>query len=316
VTSTNSTPPTASPGSSPSAPVSVSTTPRRPANLQANIIRKGNKRFVLGDAYHVVLLMKWRWFISIIFATQIFANLLFAIPYALEDGAIANSHGFVDAFFFSVQTWGTIGYGGMTPTTTLANTVVVLESTSSTVFMAVVTGLVFAKFSRPTARVLFAKKAVINTRDGKRYLMFRLANERGNSVIETSCRVALLRDEVSREGERMRRILDLTLVRNTQPVFLFSWTVMHEIDAKSPLFGLDNADLAKQDLRLTINVMGLDGTMSQTVHATYMYWPEDIEVDKRYIDVMSPLPDGRLQIDFEKFHDTEPIPLPREPADS
>jgi inward rectifier potassium channel len=281
-----------------------------------NIVRKGGRRFVLGDAYHVVLLMKWRWFIAIIFGAQIFANLLFAIPYTLEDGAVANAHGFLDAFFFSVQTWGTIGYGGMTPTTTLANAVVVLESTSSTVFMAVVTGLVFAKFSRPTARVLFAKKAVINTRDGKRYLMFRLANERGNSVVETSCRVAVLRDEVSREGERMRRIYDLKLVRDTQPVFLFAWTVMHEIDKDSVFFGLSSEEIKKAQLRLTINVIGLDGTMSQTIHATHMYFPEDIAADHRYVDVMAQLPDGRFQIDLEKFHETEPQPLPREAADS
>jgi inward rectifier potassium channel len=234
------------------------------------------------------------------------ANLAFAGLFALQSGAVDKARSAIDLFYFSVQTWATIGYGGMTPVTTFANMVVVAESITSVLFTAVTTGLVFAKFARPTARVLFADRAVIARRDGKPVLMVRVANERGNDVVEASARLTLLKDEVSAEGERMRRLYDLTLVRNVQPFFIISWTLMHVIDEQSPFFGKTAEEVVAADWRLTVNLTGHDGTLSQTIYATHFYGAADIAFGSRYVDVTQTLPDGRLQIDLSRFHEIEP----------
>ena len=272
-----------------------------------NVVRVGQNAPFFADFYHDVLQMPWLVFLSAVFFAQIAANFLFALLFRLGGDCVANASGMLELFYFSVQTWATIGYGGMTPTTTWANMLVVVESAISTIFTAVATGLVFAKFARPTSRVLFSKKAVVGVRDGKRTLMFRVANERGNYVVEATARVTLVRDTITKEGEHMRRVTDLKLVRDVQPIFLFSWTVMHEIDADSPLADWSDEDLLTKDLRISVSLTAFDGTLSQTIHATHIYLNGDLEPGARLVDVMSTLPDGRLQIDFSRFHDTARI---------
>jgi inward rectifier potassium channel len=280
--------------------------PARQSN-QADIVRVGGSSWTLGDLYHSVLTMRWSLFLAVVIGIQLAANLLFAGLFALEGDNITNAPTFIDKFYFSVQTWATIGYGGMTPTTTFANLVVVAESIAGIVATAVTTGLVFAKFARPSARVLFANSMITQMRDGQRTLMLRVANERGNNVVEASARVTLLRNERSREGETMRRLYDLKLVRDVQPLFMVSWTIMHIIDETSPLWGKSAADIVAEDWRINVNLQGYDGTLAQSIHASHRYQGTDIAFDHRYVDVMTTLPDGRLQIDLTHMHDVEPV---------
>jgi inward rectifier potassium channel len=280
------------------------------SNPARNIVRLGTSPWGFGDLFHSILVMHWGRFLLLIVASQIFANAVFGVLFWLGGDDVLNAPHVVDKFYFSVQTWATIGYGGMTPTTTYANLVVAAESIASMLMTAVTTGLVFAKFARPQARILFAHKVVVTKRDGKQILMIRVANERGNDVVEASARVTILKEEISREGERMRRLIDLKLVRDVQPVFVISWTLMHEIDESSPFWGKNHDDIIKEGWRITANLTGHDGTLAQTIYASYFYNPGDVHYDARYVDVMSQLPDGRLQLDLTKFHDIEQAGAP------
>jgi inward rectifier potassium channel len=187
---------------------------------------------------------------------------------------------------------------------TWANGVVVAESFISLLGMAVLTGIVFAKFSRPRARVLFAERPVIETRDGVRTLSFRVANERGNDVVEAAIRVSALMSVITSEGKRLRRFHDLELTRSSTPLFVLTWQVFHAIDESSPLHGMTVEDMVEGDVRLGAALTGLDGTFAQTIHARHLYWAEDLLEGHHYVDVLEPHEDGSVTMDFRKFHDT------------
>lgn len=213
---------------------------------------------------------------------------------------------FLDAFFFSVQTMASIGYGVMHPRTTYAHTVVTIESFIGLLGLAITTGLVFARFSRPTARVLFSQVAVIIPHNGVPTLMFRAANKRGNQILEAQLQVSLLRDEISLEGEFMRRFYDLKLLRSRTSAFALSWTVMHPIDETSPLLGATTESLVEEETTITVSLTGLDETVSQTIHARHTYTAQDILWNMRFVDIVSWTPDGERYIDYTHFHDVEP----------
>jgi inward rectifier potassium channel len=178
--------------------------------------------------------------------------------------------------------------------------------------VALLTGLFFAKFARPEARVLFARTPVISIYHGKPTLMLRIANERGSHIVEAVAHVAIIREEHSPEGHRMRRIHDLELVRSTQPLFRLSWTLMHIIDERSPLFGYDADRLRREGVRLFVNLMGYDASVGQTAHASATFAIDDFAFGARYKDATRE--DGdRLVLDFALFHDTVPAPLPAGP---
>ena len=267
------------------------------------------RRAVLGDLYHFLLTSSWPRLLALLAAGYGTANALFALGYLLESGAIENARpgSFADAFFFSVQTMATIGYGRMVPRTLLANVLVTLETLTGLLGLAMVTGLVFAKFSRPTARVLFSRVAVIGRRDGLRAFMFRMANERGNSIVEAQVHVALARQEVTVEGESVRRFYDLELVRRLNPIFPNTWTVVHPITESSPLHGATPASVETDEARIVVSVIGLDESYSQTVHARHSYAPADIVWNARFADVVVREPEGDVRIDYSRFHDVVPL---------
>ncbi len=265
------------------------------------------RRALLQDAYHWLLNCRWPVFIAMIVGGYMAANLFYATLYTIFPDSINGSTGFWDNFFFSVQTWATIGYGGMTPKTPAANILVVIESMTGIFGVAMLTGLLFAKFSRPDARVLFAKKIAISMYNGKPTLMVRLANERGSNIVEANAHITVIREERTSEGHSMRRIHDLDLVRATQPLFRLSWTIMHTITESSPLWGYD-ADSAA-DLRLFVNVMGYDASVGQTAHASQAYVGTDLLFGHRYTDATR-FHEGYMVLDFALFHETEPAPLP------
>ena len=144
---------------------------------------------------------------------------------------------FIDLFFFSVQTLSTVGYGQMAPKTLAANVVVTIEAFVGLFNLAIATGLLFARISRPTARVMFSERAVITTFEGVPTLIFRAANQRRNRIVEAEVTISLARDMTTREGGSIRRFQELPALRSKSPIFYLSWQIMHRIDASSPLAG-------------------------------------------------------------------------------
>ncbi len=261
------------------------------------------------DLYHFLLDISWARLGLLIVGLYLGANLLFAVGYYLDSGGIENARpgSFSDAFFFSVQTLATIGYGKLVPRSLFANILVTIEAMMGLVGFAMVTGLVFTKFARPTAKVLFSDVAVVAVREGVRSLIFRLANRRGNQIAEAQLHVSLLRDEVTAEGEKMRRFHDLKLTRSQNTVFALTWTVVHPIDESSPLYGQTTESLAAVNAEIIASVVGIDETFSQTVHARWGYSWDKILFGARFADVIQRLPDGRREIDYRRFHETYPI---------
>ena len=260
------------------------------------------------DAYHLLLTMSWPRFLLLALGAWVAANALFALGYRALGDAIENADGsFGDAFFFSVQTLATIGYGRMAPRTLAANVLVSAEALVGMMGLAVATGLVYARFARPTARVLFSRRVVVAPQDGVPCLMFRMANARGNQIAEAHLHLVLLREETTAEGERMRRSHDLQLRRSESAIFALTWTAIHPIGPDSPLLGETAESLRHRQVDLVASVTGHDAGLSQTVHARHYYRAEDVVFGARLADITSTEPDGTRVVDYRRFHDVEPL---------
>ncbi len=273
--------------------------------LRRTIVREGAPRRVLGDIYHALLNAHWSVLFALFAVYYLVANTLFALAYLAGGDDLANARpgSFADDFFFSVQTLATIGYGSIWPKTLYANVLVALEALIGVTGFALAAGLFFAKFSRPTARVLFSKVAVITARDGVPSLMVRMANERANQVVEAQVQVSLARSERTIEGEEVRRFYDLALTRTRTPIFLLSWTVIHPITPQSPLYGMTPESLLETEGEIIVSVTGVDETLSQAIRARYSYLPDEVVWGARFADIMSTLPDGRRRVDYTRFHE-------------
>jgi len=274
-----------------------------------DFLKFGVKRRPLADLYHYLLTSPWWVLFALILATYLAANALFALVYVI-DGGVENARpgSYRDAYFFSVQTMATIGYGKMVPESTLSNAVVTVEALFGLVTLALATGLMFAKFSQPRARVIFSRYVVVAMRDGVRSLMLRLANERATGLVEAQLRLVLLRDETTLEGESIRRFHTLALTRASTAVFALSWTAIHPIDEASPLFGVTRESLVAQGALLVASLVGLEEATGQTVHARHTWTAEQILVDHRFKDIFTTRPDGQRVVDYALFHDVEAIP--------
>ena len=270
------------------------------------VIALGLKRPWFGDLYYRILTVSWASFLGISLAFYLVINSVFAALYLLQPGSIANAQpgSFTDAFFFSVETIATIGYGVMSPATAYANLLMTVESASGLLLVALTTGLVFARFSRPTARVLFSRVAVVGPLNGKRTLSVRLANQRQNQLLAAQVTMTLVRDERTTEGELRRRFYDLKLVRDRSPVFALTFTAMHEIDADSPLRDGTPDVLARYNAELIITTSGVDETLVQPVHARTSYLSHEILWNHRFADIIGWTEEGRRAIDYTRFHDT------------
>jgi inward rectifier potassium channel len=277
------------------------------------VLAVGLPRVWFRDLYHFALRISWWRFLLLGILLYIAANALFALFYLIPGDAIANARpgSFVDAFFFSIQTMATIGYGVMSPATLYANLLMTLETAVGLMLIAVATGLVFARFSRPTARVLFSRVAVISPYNGVETLSFRAANLRQNQILQAEVGVVLLRDEETLEGDTLRRFYDLKLARNRSPVFALTFTVMHPIDRDSPLYGATAETLRAQNAELIVTATGIDETIAQPVHVRTSYLPHEILWDQRFADVFGWTEDGRRVIDYRRFHDTVPLSAAR-----
>ena len=271
-------------------------------------MRKGTPAELRRDLYFFFMEGGWSRLFGTLGFVYLISNVFFAALYMLEPGSIGGggedaSESFLTAFMFSVQTMSTIGYGVLHPTSNYGDLLVTIEAAFGIFGVAISTGLMFAKASRPKASVLFSENMILTTRHGRRTLMFRAGNARGNAVVDAQMTVSALMDEVSPEGHHMRRVHDLKLVRERSPIFSLSWTVMHEIDDDSPLTDIDWSDPGEHVLSIVCTLLGHDATYGQTTHARHLYMPEDIVPNARFVDVISELEDGRLMMDYTKFHD-------------
>jgi inward rectifier potassium channel len=285
-------------------------TPPPPRGYTVKVL--GAQHLYFRDAYHAFLRMTWRMALGLIVVFYLGLNAVFALAYLLAGGVVNAAKGsFVDAYYFSVQTMGTIGYGAMYPKGTAANVLVILESVVGLLITAVVTGLVFAKFSHPTARLVFCQRAVISPMDGVPTLMFRVGNERSNQIIDAHIRVVMMRTERTREGTVVYRMHDLVLARARAIALTRSFTVMHPITPQSPLYDQTPESLQASEVEIQISVMGLDDTSYQPVHAQSIYADSAIVWGARLVDILSEEADGTVILDLRKFHEITPtLPQP------
>jgi len=258
----------------------------------------------LSDQYHAFLRVSWPRALASIVALYLAVNAAFAVAFMLVGGiAGARERSFFDAFSFSVQTLGTIGYGAMYPRTVAAQALVMAESVAGLLVTALSTGLLFAKFSQPGGRIAFAHHAAIAPMDGVPTLMFRVGNERGNLIVEAQVRVVIVRTVKTREGVTFYRMDDLPLRRDRSPAMNRSWTLMHAIDEASPLWGATPATLAGDEIEFLVTLVGVDDTSYQPVHARKTYEHGAVVWGARHADVLSERPDGDLVVDVSRFHD-------------
>jgi inward rectifier potassium channel len=260
------------------------------------------------DLYHRSMTVYWPTFFGTAAVIFVILNAVFAFLYWLGNEPIANvnENQPLGLFYFSVETLATVGYGDMHPQTHYGHFIATIEIFTGMSFLAVMTGLIFARFSRPRARFIFAKHPVVTVHEGRPTLMIRIANERNNTISQAIARLWLIRMETTAEGTRFRRYYELMLDRSEHPMFMLSWSIFHVIDETSPLYGATAADLAAVDGALTLNVSGVDDNSAQYLYARKIYSNEEIRWKHRYRDITSFAEDGRLLIDYTVFHEIAP----------
>src|SRR6185312_1407470 len=289
-------------------PMAKSFWSRAPGQEDVEVVGAGRR--IGRDIYHFFLRAPWWVDIAILSSVFVLANLTFAVAYHLI-GGVHGASGFFDEFFYSVETMGTIGYGEMYPTTRAAHVIVTVEALAQIFLLAVTTGLVFAKFSIPRARVQFSKHPTIGPYDGVPTLQFRIGNERASRLLEAVIRVVAIRTEVNREGVTLYRMYDLKLERDRSPALARSWTVLHKIDQTSLLFGATPESLAQHEVELILTLQGTDELSVQQLHAQTRYEAKDIRWGARHADMLSERPDGKLRLDMRRFHEI----VPTQPTD-
>ncbi|MCX6118468.1 MAG: ion channel [Proteobacteria bacterium] len=260
------------------------------------------------DIYYFFLSARWPTLFVILAAFYIIVNGIFAGLYLLGGDCILNARpgSLWDAFFFSVQTWATIGYGAMAPKTHYADILVAIESFSGLLSMSIVTGLVFAKFARPRSKVRFTQKILMSRFDGKNVLMLRLGNMRGNQIVEAKIRVVYAAESKTAEGQMFRRLLDLQLIRDSNALFSLTWQVMHVIDESSPLWQLTQSEFVNRKAQIIVSMAGTDEEFNQTVHARHIYGVDNIEWHQRFDDILTS-ENGVSVIDYQKFDHLVPL---------
>lgn len=269
-------------------------------------------------SYHALLTMSWPAFIALLASSYALLNVAFALIYlscgsnALQTATPPElSPRFLKAFFFSIDTFSTIGYGNIVPVGRAANLIVCVEAFCGLLGFALATGLLFARFSRPTAKILFSEPAIVAPYNGFSAFEFRIINARNNQIIELNARVLLSKFE-NADGNRIRRYHALQLEREKVVFFPLSWTIVHPIDENSPMFGLSREDLINSDAEFLILLTGTDETFSQTVHARSSYRADEVVWGAKFVNVYKYDHDGHiLGVDMDRFHSFERAQLPQ-----
>lgn len=282
-----------------------------------NVRRDGLRFWESLSAYHYLLTISWPKFFSFVVGAYLAANAVFAGVYVtLGAGALAGAHAttlsgrFTEAFFFSVHTLATIGYGTIAPASLVANIVVTIETLIGLVGVAVMAGISFARFSRPVANVVFSRNAVIAPYRGGRAFMFRIVNRRSSQLVELETKVLLSRRKRDGATGVDREFLNLRLERESVVFFPLSWTIVHPIDDASPLADWTGEDLVECDAEFLILLNGFDETFSQTVHTRSSYKAAEVVWGARFASMFNaPREDGTVSVDIRRLHDIERVRL-------
>jgi inward rectifier potassium channel len=280
----------------------------------ANVVRFGGREIITeglhlsfwADISHRCLTASWPSFIGGAVLVFIAFNAMFASFYWIGNQPISNVPGgaYIDYIYFSIETLSTAGYGDMHPQTHYGHFIAAVELFTGIFSMSLMTGLIFARFSRPKARLLFADHPVVTSHDGKPTLMLRLANERHNIISNATAKLWLFKNIVSMEGETLRRFYELPLTKDQNPGLALTWTLYHILDENSPLYQTNAEDLDASKASFVVVVTGYDVVAAQTVHARKSYDYGDIRFGHRYADILDTSDDGRLRVDYGRFHET------------
>ncbi len=259
------------------------------------------------DGYHWILSLSWPRFSAFVLGFFTAINLIFAAAYKARSGCIAElpPGSFLDAMFFSVETLATVGYGHMHPATLYGHLVTTLEIVVGMFWTAVVTGVIFVRFSRPNASIAFSKIAVISQFDGQPTLMLRVANLRHRSMVEAEFRLMLLRNEPIKEGDYVRRFHTLKLTFDRLILFPAALTLRHVIDETSPLHGMRVEDFERTDTRLMASVVCVDSVIHSPVQSQHDYAWRDLHFGKRFVEIYAEAADGKLTVDYGRLHEVE-----------
>jgi inward rectifier potassium channel len=276
---------------------------------QVEFLKLNLQRWEYRDIYQWLLALKWPEFAALIAGIYIILNLVFAEFYELGSGSIAGlrSGSYADAFFFSVQTLATVGYGHWYPQTLYGHIVTTIEIIVGMFGLAVMTGLIFVRFSRPAARILFSKAIVIGSLNGRPTLMLRVGNLRAQSMVEAEFRILFTRDEPIVEADTFRYFYNLKLHFDRLTSFPAALTLRHTIDEQSPLFGETAESLAKSRAMFVASVIGIDPVIPAAVQTQHDYTWRDVRFGERFVEIYSEPVDGKLTVDFGRLHDTEPV---------
>ncbi|MFI5252694.1 MAG: ion channel [Bacteroidota bacterium] len=274
-----------------------------------NVRRGGLPFFRTLNMYHALLTMSWTKFYLLVSLAYFIANTVFASAYLLcgTEGfrgaeGITITQRFFEAFFFSVQTLATIGYGRISPNSFSVNVLVTLEALVGLLGFALATGLLFARFSRPNAKIIFSNNAVIAPYNEVTAFEFRIVNERSNELIEVTATVTLSRIETL-NGQQVRKFYPLDLERNKVVFMPLHWVIVHPITQASPLFRITEQDFKKSDAEILILITGTDETFSQSVHTRSSYKSSEVVWGAKFGDVFVESGTGKLSIDMKKIHD-------------
>ena len=265
-----------------------------------NVERRGLRVASSLSLYHTLLTTTWTRFMGLVVALYLLLNGVFAVAFvACGPGALVGGGepGLLRAFFFSVETFSTIGYGIVSPTGLAANLVVTAEALVGLLWLALATGLLFARFSRPTARILFSRQAVVAPYRGGTAFEFRIANARSSQLIEVEAKVLFARFEQA-GGRAVRRFYPLALERDSVVFFPLAWTIVHPITESSPLHGLTADDLRASDAEFLVLLSGIEEAFAQRVHARSSYKGDEIVWGARFADILHH-PAGREPITID-----------------
>lgn len=279
------------------------------------LTKKGVDRWDWRDPYHFLVGLSWLHFVGAFVAAELTLNALFASLYMLSPGSIANlpAGSFLLAFSFSLETLATVGYGVMAPQSTYGHVVSAIEIMLGVLFTAIVTGLIFVRFARPRAVVVAARSIVVTRHDGETMLMVRIGNGRLKPLVDARAQLSVLISWHTREGRLLRSSLDLPLVRSRVANFALTWTLLHRIDAGSPLYGLTQDDIAGKVVRIYATVEARDPVLAAVIHSMLDWGPEQVLFGMRYADAVSIDAQGRTIADLRLISDVEPEEAGDEP---
>ena len=270
------------------------------------VIAQGVNSNFWADLYYNSITASWTVFVLGAAAVFFLSNLVFALLLDLGTDPVANAHGLLDLFFFSLETTTTVGYGDMHPQTVFGHSVSAIEGFSSLFVTAALTGMIFARFSLPRARLLFARNPIVMRRNGVPTLTFRIANARGNFISEATAKVWVLIAQFDQEGRRLVGFQPLRLIKSENPAFALSWTLFHPIEDGSPLFGLTEEQIKAEDATFVVSITGLDETSAQILHARESFSAHDVRFDHEYVDMFFTGENGERGVDYNLIHETQP----------